>query len=148
MPPGPYLSLLNSHWLPSVPVSTVYGGRLSLGGDNRFEGQPAISNEAGEAHRRALYLSNPVHTGAKGTLGDGHREKCVCLSQERLRQQETGKSQRLFAGQVVNHEYQMQPGEPHHDMSNRINISKDEVDLRDPVRRTSGVWEFKTTLSN
>lgn len=34
------------------------------------------------------------------------------------------------------------------DMSNRINISKDEVDPRDPVRRTSGVWEFKTTLSN
>lgn len=40
------------------------------------------------------------------------------------------------------------------DLSNRINISKDdakgtkEVDLRDPMRRTSGVWEFKTTLSN
>lgn len=90
VPPGPYLSLLNPHWPPSVSVSTAYGGRLSLGGDNRFEGQPVISNEAGEAHRRALYLSNPVHTGAKGTLGDGHREKCVCLSQERLRQQETG----------------------------------------------------------
>lgn len=92
MPSGPYLSLLNPHWLPSGSVSTAYGGRLSLGGDDRFEGQPAMSSEAGEAQQQALDLSNPVHTGAKGTLGDGHREKGMCLSQERLRQQETGKS--------------------------------------------------------
>lgn len=52
--------------------------------------------------------------------------------------------QRLFAGQVPDAAWRATAVT----MSNRINISKDEVDLRDPVRRTSGVWEFKTTLSN
>lgn len=76
VPPGPYLSLLNPHWLPRGLVSTAYGGRLSLGGDDRFEGQPAMSSEAGKAHQRALDLSNAVYTGAKGT------RKSVCNSKK------------------------------------------------------------------